>query len=117
MSLRLSDRTANVIGWLAGLNFVAAFLGWDYMLGGSASAGKIEGGRYYLGSHGSFVETSQTLYVLSYCHGISGYLGIGLILWLCQRHYEREKRRKQQERHERLERHATWPSDNDRTIP
>lgn len=56
-----------VIGWL--LNFVV-FVAIASYLGGNAINGKVEDGRYFLGSHGNYTEVSYEIFVYSKIHTI-----------------------------------------------
>jgi len=49
------------------LNFVV-FLAGDIVLGGSAVNGKIEGGRFFLGSHGRLTEVNEATFYYSKWH-------------------------------------------------
>jgi hypothetical protein len=54
--------------WLLHAVLVGPFYLWiasTLWLGGNASLGKIEGNRYFLGSHGAFVETDYSTFNLS----------------------------------------------------
>jgi hypothetical protein len=55
------------VGLLA-LAFLTNAISWTVLTeiqGGSASGGKIEGGRYYVGSHSRYTEVSASRYRLS----------------------------------------------------
>jgi hypothetical protein len=45
-----------------------AFTIHDAMLGGSAGIGKVESGRYYVGSHGRYTEVSRSAFQFSKWH-------------------------------------------------
>jgi hypothetical protein len=67
----MSNRVLKIVGFLGALNF-GAFLAVDFILGGDALNGKVEGGRYYLGNHGTFTEVSHAVFIYSACHACSG---------------------------------------------
>ena len=46
----------------------AAYLSICSRIGGDAVNGKIDGGKYYVGSHGRYVEVSQSTYEWSRLH-------------------------------------------------
>lgn len=56
-------------------------------LGGSAANGKVEDGRYYVGSHGKYVEVSRESYYLSLIQSYGLFViaclcvGLGFVLW------------------------------------
>jgi hypothetical protein len=58
------------------------------MIGGDALSGKVEGGRYYLSSHGRLTEVSAELYTYSLWHTRSIFIThplailAGLLEWL-----------------------------------
>src|SRR6187397_35411 len=51
----------------AAVNFFSLVL-MNVLLGGDAFSGRIEAGHYYLGSHGTYTEVSQRVFVYSACH-------------------------------------------------
>lgn len=59
--------TLVVVGFL---NFTAFFI-TGKRLGGSAANGKVEGAKYFLGSHGDYTEVSESIYEYSRLHGYS----------------------------------------------
>ena len=52
------------------INFIA-FGALSFKLGGTAHAGKLEDGRFYLGNHGKYSEASEGVYNYSLWHGRS----------------------------------------------
>jgi hypothetical protein len=55
------------------LNF-CAFMAHDSLIGGSAGLGKVENGKYYVGSHGHYTEVSQAAFEFSKWHEVSALL-------------------------------------------
>ena len=55
---KLVDRACRVVVVLAILNF-CCFIGSDVVSGGSADAGKVQGGRYYVGEHGRYTRSRK----------------------------------------------------------
>ena len=55
---------------LAWLNYTIYWI-VGVCLGGFADIGRVEGGRYFLGSHGRYTEVSQALFTYSRIHGYS----------------------------------------------
>src|SRR5882762_10146722 len=62
-----------VVAWLNG----CAFAVHDTVLGGSASNGKVENGKYYVSSHGHYTEVSRSAFEFCKWHEWSA---AGLIL-------------------------------------
>jgi hypothetical protein len=60
-------RLAYVLIFVAWLNGCSFFI-HDSMIGGSAHNGKIENGRYYVGSHGRYTEVSSSTWKFSWWH-------------------------------------------------
>jgi hypothetical protein len=67
-------RLAIVLGmtlfFVAWVNFTVFWI-VALILGGDAINGKVEDGRYYLGSHGRYTQVSADVYVYSRIHTIS----------------------------------------------
>lgn len=63
-------RVACIFVCLALLNF-CAFAVHDGILGGSASIGRVENGRYYVGSHGHYTEVSEAAFRFCWWHEAS----------------------------------------------
>jgi len=63
-------RFALIFVCLALLNF-NAFLAHDALIGGSAEAGKVENGKYFVGHHGHYTEVSRSAYQFSRWHEFS----------------------------------------------
>lgn len=72
------DRLLIFLGGIALVNW-SAFMIADIVMGGSAFAGRIEGGHYFLGDHGSYTEVSRTVFVWSAIHTTSAILGLVLV--------------------------------------
>ncbi|HVA49519.1 MAG TPA: hypothetical protein VNH11_24345 [Pirellulales bacterium] len=51
-------------------NFTCFWLA-DVAIGGSAANGKVEGGKFYAGSHGKYTEVSKAVFDYSRIHGYS----------------------------------------------
>lgn len=66
---------------VAVLNAVA-FVVTTIVLGGSALAGKVDGGKYYVGEHGQYTEVSQEVWTLSLYQGYSYYAVPGVVFVL-----------------------------------
>ena len=49
-----------------------------WWFGGDAFNGRVEGGHYFLGSHGDFVEVSHAVWVYSRVHVISNFVTFAL---------------------------------------
>ena len=71
------DRIALRIRLVAVANFALLALG-AFLLGGDALSGHAEGGHYFLGSAGKFVEVSRFVWIYSYVHVISNFVTFGL---------------------------------------
>lgn len=56
--------------FLCVINFMA-YWAIAFYLGGDADLGKMEGGRFYLGSHGEYIEVSEWVFNYSNWHGLS----------------------------------------------
>ena len=69
------DRVLRLIGIAGFLNF-CLFVAVDILLGGDALNGRVEGTRYFLGSHGGYTEVSHAVFVYSACHAVSAFLGM-----------------------------------------
>src|SRR5215831_9649657 len=48
--------------------------------GGDALNGKVEGGRYYLGSHGRYTEVSARKYQFSRCQTVSNMVTLAILI-------------------------------------
>ena len=71
------DRILFWIRLVAVVNF--ALLGFGaILLGGDAFSGYAEGGHYFLGSGGKFVEVSRNVWMYSYVHVITNFVTFGL---------------------------------------
>ena len=57
-------RICNLFIIIAAVHFVL-LVGTIVALGGDALTGKVEGGRYFLGNHGQFIETSRAVFRFS----------------------------------------------------
>ncbi len=64
------EKVYSVLIVLAVVNFFA-FMIITLLIGGSGVTGKIENGRYYVGSHGIYTEVSQTVYTFTVIHSCS----------------------------------------------
>ncbi|HEX2641834.1 MAG TPA: hypothetical protein VHU81_02500 [Thermoanaerobaculia bacterium] len=71
------DRIVFRIRLVAVLNFALLAFG-AFLLGGDALSGYAEGGHYFLGSAGKFVEVSRSVWTYSYVHMISNFVTFGL---------------------------------------
>jgi len=60
-----------VLFCLAWLNICAVMV-HDGVIGGSAGIGKVENGKYYVGSHGHYTEVSRSAFQFSKWHEWSG---------------------------------------------
>ena len=69
---------ARIFVCLAVLN-IFAFLIHDALIGGSAGIGKVEGQKYFVGSHGRYTEVSRAAYRFSWWHEASA-VGMFLIM-------------------------------------
>jgi hypothetical protein len=67
---RWADTLGNALFILAAVNFVALFVSY-LVLGGDATRGKVEDGRYYLGRKGKYTEVSRGVWLYSRAHVIS----------------------------------------------
>lgn len=72
-------RLAYLLVTLGVLNFLI-FMTVSTMLGGSAPNGKMEGGKYFLGSHGDYTEVPQSTYEYSRLHANSLHVTHPLII-------------------------------------
>lgn len=71
------DRILFCIRLVGVANF--ALLGFGaILLGGDAFSGYAEGGHFFLGSGGKFVEVSRNIWTYSYVHVISNFVTFGL---------------------------------------
>jgi hypothetical protein len=61
------------------LNLVS-WLGFTVTQGGDALNGKIEDGRYYLGSHGHYTEVSVGKYQFSRCQTVSNMIILPIVI-------------------------------------
>lgn len=52
-----------------------------HYLGGDAINGRMEGGRYYLATHGHSTEVTQAVYAYSKMHAISVIVTIAIVLF------------------------------------
>jgi hypothetical protein len=64
---------------IGALNFIAFFLGVGW-LGGMASAGKIDGGHFYVGNRGHFTEVSQKAFEYIKLHETSVWITLPLAM-------------------------------------
>ena len=71
------DRILFWVRVVAVVNFALLGLG-AALLGGDAFMGHVEGGHYFLGSAGKFVEVSRNIWMYSYVHVISNFVTGGL---------------------------------------
>ena len=62
------------------------------MWGGSASNGKIENGKYYLGEHGTYTEVSEEWFDISLWHTHMTKAGFGITMIYTLIYYANEKR-------------------------
>ena len=74
-----------VLAFAVCLNLVS-WVAFTMSQGGDALNGKIEGGRYYLGSHGHYTEVSARKYQFSRCQTVSNMIILpivvgGSLLW------------------------------------
>jgi len=67
--------TVFLIAWL---NFTVYWI-VGVSLGGFADIGRVEGGRYFLGSHGRYTEVSEAVFTYSRIHGKSTLITHGLM--------------------------------------
>ena len=63
-------RTACIVFSLCWLNGCAFFVHTS-VVGGGASIGRIENGKYYVGSHGRYTEVSRSTYRCCWWHELS----------------------------------------------
>lgn len=76
---------------LSGIMSVAAMINFysfifvDVLIGGDALNGRIVGGRYFLGSHGSYTEVSHRVFIYSECHALLAMLGIAFLVGLARK--------------------------------
>jgi hypothetical protein len=80
--------TLFLVAWV---NFTA-FWCVSFWLDGNAIIGKVENGRYYLGSHGRYTEVSQEVWTYSRAHTIStwitdllGAVGFVWMIWVLRK--------------------------------
>ncbi|HXB58864.1 MAG TPA: hypothetical protein VNU95_04845 [Candidatus Acidoferrales bacterium] len=69
-----TSRVLDVVLILCLLNWFA----WGWIgdsLGGDAFQGKVEGDRYFLGSHGKVTQVSRKVYIYSVIHGYTAFTG------------------------------------------
>jgi hypothetical protein len=59
-----------IMAILGGINFVV-FFGVAIYIGGDALNGHVEGGRFFLSSHGKLTETSESIFLYSQLHALS----------------------------------------------
>lgn len=71
------DRVLLWLRLVAVANFALLAFG-AFCLHGDAFSGHAEGGRYFLGSAGQFVEVSRAVWTYSYVHVISNFVTGGL---------------------------------------
>ncbi|HEV7515234.1 MAG TPA: hypothetical protein VGR07_02935 [Thermoanaerobaculia bacterium] len=64
---------------VAFVNFALLCVG-AWWFGGDAFNGRVEGGHYFLGSHGDLVEVSHAVWVYSRVHVISNFVTFALAL-------------------------------------
>jgi hypothetical protein len=57
------------------LNFLG-FIFISAILGGDAIDGRVQGGQYFLGSHGIYTQVSHAVFIYSACHGYSAMFGM-----------------------------------------
>jgi hypothetical protein len=72
-SLEMIMKILKVITFVVFFVWLVDFSAWYFIglnLGGYAYLGKIEGGRYYLGSHGGYTEVSQEVFRYSESQGL-----------------------------------------------
>ena len=69
---------ARIFVCLAMLNCFA-FMIHDALIGGSAGIGRVEDGKYYVGSHGRYTEVSRAAFRFSWWHEASA-VGMFLIM-------------------------------------
>ena len=87
-------RSAILIALVCWLNGCAFFVHTS-ILGGGASSGKIENGKYYVASHGHYTEVSRAAYRFCWWHELSFagsmlvfmYIGLDQALSRKRRHY------------------------------
>ena len=70
--------TARIFVCMAMLNFFA-FMIHDALIGGSAGNGKVQAGKYYVGSHGHYTEVSRAAFRFSWWHEASA---VGMFLFM-----------------------------------
>ena len=71
---------ARIFVCLAVVNFFA-FMIHDALIGGSAGIGRVENGKYYVGSHGRYTEVSRAAFRFSWWHEPSA-VGMFLVMIL-----------------------------------
>ena len=64
-------KKAGLIFFIIGVLNIAAHVTVSMLLGGDAVAGKVEGGRYFVGSHGDYAEVSESIFAYSKFHTYS----------------------------------------------
>jgi hypothetical protein len=74
-------RTATLIALLCWLNG-CSFLVHTSIIGGGASNGKIENGKYYVGDHGRYTEVSHSAYRFSWWHELSAAVSILVFMYI-----------------------------------
>jgi hypothetical protein len=74
-------RTATLIAVLCWLNGCAFFV-HTIIIGGGASSGKIENGKYYVVDHGRYTEVSQSAYRFCWWHELSFAASILVLLYI-----------------------------------
>jgi hypothetical protein len=74
-----TSRVLDVVGILCLLNwFVWSWIGAS--LGGDAFEGKVEGDKYFLGSHGKLTQVSQRVYNYSVIHCYTAFGGWAILV-------------------------------------
>lgn len=63
---------------IAWLNYTVYWIAGVY-LGGFANIGRVQDGKYFLGSHGRYTEVSEAVYTYSRIHGESTLITHGLV--------------------------------------
>ena len=71
-------RTLYPIAWVVCGNFFA-FIAISLFFGGSAGAGQVENGHYFVGNHGQLTEVDPVWWYCSYFHMITAFMGIGIL--------------------------------------
>jgi hypothetical protein len=74
-------RTATIIALLCWLNGCAFFVHTS-IVGGGASSGKIQNGKYYVANHGRYTEVSRSAYRFCWWHELSFVASILVFMYI-----------------------------------